>query len=759
MYSWNTDWPLNLWLTVLTLLVFISIVLGGYLLQRVQVAPYATTKRSTWLRVCTLVSLRLIALLVLFLMLSGATYTKLISTSAEIWFVVDRSASMLQKDEPGDSNQPSSRIQRSLEIVHALKSQWNGSSSNPQFKYFAIGSQLNETDDLSLENLKRESNSNAFDAESRLGNSLYQLMQQVPVARPQAIVVLTDGRVTEGMGLASVAINQTAPATKTFVLAAGDIHELPVLEIVDLNQPSIVFVGDQVQLKTQLRAKNLNGASVKVNLQHVESGEVLASSTKLIDNDEAVIAIDLPLASNQAGLQKYQLTAAVASGKSANSLIAQRGFALQVRQEPLPVLLVASSFSYEVRFLKHFLERTRRQGAQSEQVFAPTFCIRDAERRFVRAEPTMVSYLPAEQNWWNQFETCIFVDPQPELIDATLAKTIQTAVTEQGMGLVFIAGRANALSAVNSSLWKTVLPITQSSAGTRSNMHVRFTNQSRDFGVNLNEELVRFQNKVLPRITTAGLSFRPTLTASILAGELNSPFLLTHFVGGGQIYFQSTDESYRWRSLQGSDAIFNAYWSELISSSAKSNRLASGPPTLMVNSSQEHWYTGQSIDLRLDLSGSGIDIGDDVSAIPVLINSVDHSSVVQVNLNRTPSSNIFRSTTTLPQVGSYAITLDRQQKPELKLNLAGTLTVDPRPNEAADPGADMNELKEFASKCSGVLLPMDQWRSIVDQLPPEKVLHFEPMPPKSIWNYPLLVALVIGILGTEWFLRNRWGLI
>jgi hypothetical protein len=759
MYSWNVDWPLTLWPTAIALFVFVVAVSGGYLLQRAQVATYADTKRSTWSRVLTLAALRLCVLLILFWMLAGTSYTKLIPTSGDIWFVVDRSASMRQSDESNESDQPQSRIHRSLDVLESLQSAWAEKATNSQFKVFSIGSELAQTDIDSLRDLIRDPNADELDPVSRLGNSLDELMQKAVVDQPQAIVVMTDGRVTDGIALSSVAPTRSGAPNQMFVLATGQYHADPFLEIVDVNQPSIVFVGDKVQLKVQLHARDLTGSTVEVALQDSKSGKTAASATKSISDNNSIVTLDLSLQATDAGVQQYELNAIASAADKADSAIAQRAFALHVRETPLPILVVADGFSYEVRFLRHFLERTRRQGSQNEPIFAPTFCIREAERRFVRADSSMVAYLPAEQNWWNQFEACVFVDPAPQLIDATLANTIQKTVVDQGMGLIFVAGRSNSLTSMESSLWKRLLPINNWTIGDHSAMNVRFTDQARNFGVNLNDELAKYQNINLPRIASMGASFRPSVSASVLASDTRAPFLLTHFIGAGQVYFQSTDETYRWRSIGGTDTVFNTYWTELLASSAKSNRLAAGLPTLVVESVQDHSYSGQNIDLRMDSSGVGVDIGGDVSAIPLLMESADRTESIAATLIRSSDVNVFRTSVMATKAGHYSIRADRDRSPDFKLNLTGTIAVDPPLSESIDRGPDMDELKNFASKCSGVLLPVKQWQMIVNQLTPQKVLHFEPMPPKSIWNYPLLVALVIGILGAEWFLRNRWGLI
>jgi hypothetical protein len=37
-------------------------------------------------------------------------------------------------------------------------------------------------------------------------------------------------------------------------------------------------------------------------------------------------------------------------------------------------------------------------------------------------------------------------------------------------------------------------------------------------------------------------------------------------------------------------------------------------------------------------------------------------------------------------------------------------------------------------------------------------VRIEALPPEPIWNSPLVAALFVALLGSEWMLRKRWGL-
>jgi hypothetical protein len=43
-------------------------------------------------------------------------------------------------------------------------------------------------------------------------------------------------------------------------------------------------------------------------------------------------------------------------------------------------------------------------------------------------------------------------------------------------------------------------------------------------------------------------------------------------------------------------------------------------------------------------------------------------------------------------------------------------------------------------------------------LPPGRPVRIQTLPPRPIWNHPLVGLLLVGLLTAEWLLRRRSGL-
>ena len=67
-------------------------------------------------------------------------------------------------------------------------------------------------------------------------------------------------------------------------------------------------------------------------------------------------------------------------------------------------------------------------------------------------------------------------------------------------------------------------------------------------------------------------------------------------------------------------------------------------------------------------------------------------------------------------------------------------------------------LEKLAHASGGQFRPLEQWRELVQALPLQKRLieenHVFPL-----WGQRWLLAIVVALLATEWFVRKRKGLI
>jgi len=86
------------------------------------------------------------------------------------------------------------------------------------------------------------------------------------------------------------------------------------------------------------------------------------------------------------------------------------------------------------------------------------------------------------------------------------------------------------------------------------------------------------------------------------------------------------------------------------------------------------------------------------------------------------------------------------------------LFVHPQLIELEAPQLNEPLLKELATKTGGVYLTIDDAQSLPDKIKVEQDPIFVDTE-RDLWAHPIILIAVAGLLGTEWFLRKRVGLV
>jgi hypothetical protein len=72
---------------------------------------------------------------------------------------------------------------------------------------------------------------------------------------------------------------------------------------------------------------------------------------------------------------------------------------------------------------------------------------------------------------------------------------------------------------------------------------------------------------------------------------------------------------------------------------------------------------------------------------------------------------------------------------------------------------DVVELREAAKISVGKFYRFHDAGKLLADLPRGRQVRIESLPPKPIWNAPLLAGLFVALIAAEWMLRKRVGLL
>ncbi len=414
---WSTPawmWPLLL------------IVAAGAVLWAVR-AYGKTLPRPTRSLQRTLTLLRSAVFLLLVLAIAGPVLSRLLSHTrpAEIAVIVEDSGSMLIRDAGTDTT--GHRWSRALAVAAQLDS--------------ALSRQ-----DLSVVPVVLRGNGLEAITEFRLddpvvtdptghGTNLSSLQRQADdrlAGRPvRATVIFSDGQETTGWG--SEARNRRASRPTSgplFVVGVGDEDGPPDRVLKDLRYPDTAYEGDEVVVEFAVDHRYLGGGAAglerEITARLVGPDGVVAEKT--VTSTDKLVPMEMSFSPDQVGLQAYDLQVEVLDNERfpANN---KASLAINVRQERARILLLTGAPSWDVRFLA--------QAAAQEQRIALTV-VHPAAQGLVYADSLIPWQAPVEAEQWAQWDAVVLTGWTRSL--SSLDWKVLGQAVDRGLGLLVMAG-------------------------------------------------------------------------------------------------------------------------------------------------------------------------------------------------------------------------------------------------------------------------------------------------------------------------------
>lgn len=239
---------------------------------------------------------------------------------------------------------------RSMEVgqrratVRSLLERWEGDVDDATLQRFGSELQAGSFDDLDALTRPR-------DDETRIGAALREVIDADAAGRVGAIVVVSDGAESDPL----------EPAREVEALGGVRVHAVHVGAedtlrddgLASLRADALGFLRSPAEVKVTVRTSGLGARTLPVTL--FEGNEVVHEEIVELDEGEAREVV-LPFVPRRLGRAVYRVVIPTDDEDDvpANN---ERAFLLQVQRDRLRVLLVAGHPTWDVRFLRSFLER------------------------------------------------------------------------------------------------------------------------------------------------------------------------------------------------------------------------------------------------------------------------------------------------------------------------------------------------------------------------------------------------------------------
>ncbi len=710
----------HLWLTILLCLILLGI---SILYYRRTTPPLPRGLR--WF----LMVLRGVAFAGLFLALAQPilSYTKIKQNKKEMTILIDRSSSM---DLPLGSESGTTRLEQALNLL-------DGPSLAPlhenlDLTIYAFAESLDVSDrGLNLSGNKTDP-----------GRAVAQVRQLAAINPPDYILLLSDGRATEGENLPDMAASLRLPI---HTIAVGDSSRNNDISLDDIEFNEVVYAGRKTEIKAIISQQGEIESRMQITLS--EGDRVLTQKSDESPGDGKTSEQELTFTPNRPG--RIFLNIDVAAGDETNDLNNRRTFAVRVLKSKLNILIYSSSLNQEYAFLNRYL--ISRDDYDITRVVDAPGGNRIGER------------FPSTQEKLNSFDLVIMVDPNLNRINSHYDKLL-SYMTDRGGAIMILMGEQYALSAT--SRMESISPIAigslqrqpiqygkfQISPDARMMFHpVVKLADTREEIVSAWENQPPFKQYLSVDSLRSGAV--PLGYIEAKTGQARKSVIAFRRHGGGKILAFAVSPLWHWAFYPvgvGSDAtIYREFVSSTIrwlTISDESDRISFKPVKEVFQSGEEPAFEGSIHDegFRPIEGGSG-DL--------IIVSAGNDTTVAQI-LPATGKAGKYIAGVGELAPGEYDYHAEIYADSVKLGDFDGEFAVDDIDRETAFSDVDWTYLSQTASNSGGMFASYKNVQPLINALDMETV-EIEETHDIRLWDHWILLIVIVFTLLLEWFIRKR----
>jgi hypothetical protein len=617
------------------------------------------------------------------------------------------------------------------------------------------------------------------------------------------IVLLTDGQHNIGESPVKKAIELGERQIPIFPIALGARQPPPDVALVAIKAPNNVFKEVDAPIEVRFKVTGLPAQYFKVELR-LEGAEkkVLEERNIYHEGKDREYVERFPVRLDKAGTQTLVATVKPSNPATKETTTANnsRAVAINVADEKAKVLVIDGEARWEWHYLATALQRDRTMQVQNV-VFQQPRLNKDLTPDELKKIGSPAQKLPEGPDALADFDCIILGDVEAAQLPLVERQRIEKYVADRGGTLVLLAGkRAMPLgfpegdAAGEADPLRKMLPIEDPRiVDPKEGFSVTLTSEGKETEfLKLDSdnaksdarwsELPKHYWGVVGKVKPGAraLAFVPGPVAEKLGDKpgKNKPeemngLIVRHNYGFGRVLFVGIDSTWRWRYKVG-DTHHHRFWGQTIRWAAADKPLITGNEHVRFGTPQPTYRQGQETEIVARLSEELGSLKTDMVAGARIIRKdprtqKEEAVALVPLLRREAQPRVLEGKVRDLQAGSYEIEL---VIPDLadKLKPAG-LTPDgknetmrspftvlpPDTMEMIDLETKWPLLEELASKTGGKVFTPDE----ADQLRELLILRSKPHTDhyaQRLWEWWVLLVLIVGLLTVEWVARKFAGL-
>ena len=611
--------------------------------------------------------------------------------------------------------------------------------------------------------------------ETRLGESLSELIRQAAGRTLSGVVIFSDGGSNAGVDTITAHDRAVATRTRLITVGTGTTQQPVNLAIAEVAAPTDVAINDPYEIKVFLQGQGLAGKEAEVELLALGEGEegdptLIEKKTVTLLEDGIRAEVSFPRTPTLAGKTTYTIrTTPVVRVTEFNVQDNVQKPSVKVFDRPTKVLLVAGGPMRDYQFVRNLLFR--------HKSFDVDVVLQSGAPGTSQESDKLLLTFPDTREELYDYDAVIAFDPDWKAIPEAAIPLLYDWVADESGGLILVAGDVNTqqlatggLDEVDDELkpLRNLYPVVLSSFFTAARFDqdssqpwpIAFTPEGQGAGfLQLTDDPVtsaaRWKefsgfyrayptggHKAAARIYARYSDPRAATEPPILMASQN--------VGRGQSFYLGSPEMWRLRSV--GDADYDRFWIKLIREIAQ-GRTKKGVKRGSLRPESEKVTLGQTVRVFARLL--------DAQFAPLDVESIPFELFDPTGRPLTPIRQLRREQSQPGEyVGDFRASLPGTYKLELQLpdsreRLNAEVAVTTPKLEDEDIRQNVRLLTELARDTGGQYLPLDKAAAEIPTLLPNRGEQFYiPERLRTLWDRDWVMYLLVGLLSVEWLTRK-----
>ena len=598
-----------------------------------------------------------------------------------------------------------------------------------------------------------------------LGKAMVQVKEELAGVPLSGLVVLSDGADTSGEPLAESLLPLQAANVPVYTVGLGEEVLTPDVEVSRVEIPRSVLVGTSLVVDVIVSHRGYSDRTVSLVVE--DAGQVMASEEVTFQGDGEPVVVRVRIEATESGPRLLRFRVPVQDGESVERNNA-REVLVDVVDESEKILYFEGEPRWEVKFV-------RRAVAEDENLQVVVLQ-RTAENKFLRLDvddaEELAAGFPKTREELFRYRGLILGSVEASFFTHDQLNMIADFVSQRGGGLLVLGGRnAFAEGGYEGTPVAEALPVfLDDERNTERNPYFEellvsptrtgLTHPATQLGGG-DSEGIRELWESLPPVTTLNpiSRLKPGATGLLTGGtdqdRSRQVVLAYHRYGRGKVIVLPIQDSWIWQmhaDIPLEDQTHEMFWRQLL------RWLIDGvPDPISAQSESDLVEPGQVVKLTVEVSDSAYLEVNDGSVVATVMSPRGDSVIVPLDW-AVDEDGRYDGTFLTTDPGLYEVSVKASRDAD---TLGATVTfvnVAPSDAEYFDASMRATTLRRIAEETGGRFYTPE---TIAD-LPEDISLTGAGVTlteERDLWDMPILLLLLLGLMGGEWGYRRTRGLI